>query len=181
MTSLALPPYVELVDAPMLTAGQRRSWTLCYQRCVSPARSEVVTHGGRHRVDALALDGTRVEFQLSPDSRWVAAAKERAHAAGVLWLFCAINQHHDGRLRLFRQGSGVGFAWARPWMLPAECNGRILLDLGRSAQVGAHVLLEVDSFDADRGQALGTGVLRGAQEFCRWLRNGEMLTPYLWR
>ncbi|GGK29362.1 hypothetical protein GCM10011583_71610 [Streptomyces camponoticapitis] len=55
-----------------------------------------------------------------------------------------------------------------------------MLDLGRSEQVGDHVLLEVDHFESQQGRATGTGVLRDAQEFCYWMRDGSPLLPYNW-
>jgi hypothetical protein len=171
----------DLVTTPMNTADQRRLWTLCYQRVVGAARSEIRMHGGRRRLDALAGDGTKMEFQQSKETLPNTHGKELDHASGVMWVFCGINQHFRGDLAITsRQGARVSFAWTKAWTLIGSCNGRVLLDLGMSPQVGAHVLIEVDHFEVDRRTATGTGVLRDAQEFCHWMRDGHPLLPYSW-
>ncbi|MFD7206278.1 hypothetical protein [Streptomyces sp. NPDC059893] len=97
-----------------------------------------------------------------------------------MWVFCAINAHWEGKLRITSvQGARVTFSWKGPWKLAANSYGRVLLDLGQSPQLGAHVLLEIDQFDL-HGQDWGSGtaVLRDAQVFCRWMRDGTPLLPY---
>ncbi|MEU5958717.1 hypothetical protein [Streptomyces sp. NPDC047525] len=170
-----------LVHTPVHTLQERKQWTLSYQRIVGSTRSEIRTADGRRRLDLLARDGTKCEFQQSKETVPNTHGKELAHASGLLWVFCTINQHDRGDLLLTtRHGARVTFEWKRPWKLIASCNGRVLLDLGRSAQVGDHVLLELDHFAIEPGRATGTGVLRDAQEFCYWMRDGSPLLPYAW-
>ncbi len=172
--------HFQLMPTPLSTAEERKLWTLCYQRVVGAWRSEIRMHGGRRRLDVWADDGTKMEFQQAKETLPNTHGKELAHATGIMWVFCVINQHFAGDLWLFRQGSRVAFTWSKAWVLIGDCNGRVVLDLGHSPQVGAHVLLEVDSFEVEGRRATGTGVLRDAQEFCYWMRDGNPLLPYTW-
>ncbi|MDQ0904626.1 hypothetical protein QFZ22_000611 [Streptomyces canus] len=170
-----------LVTHPMTTAAQRQLWTLSYQRVVGSARSELRSHAGRRRLDVQAADGTKIEFQQSKDSVPNTHSKELSHATGLMWVFSAINQHFTTDLLITsRQGARANFTWTNPWRLIASCNARTMLDLGLSPQIGAHVLLEVDHFELGTGTAFGTAVLRDAQEFCHWMRDGHPLLPYAW-
>ncbi|MEU9797089.1 hypothetical protein AB0E27_42220 [Streptomyces sparsogenes] len=145
------------------------------------AFSEIRMHAGRRRLDLQAADGTKIEFQQSKDSVPNTHGKELAHASGLMWVFAAINQHALQDLALTSwQGCRGSFVWTKSWALIGSCNGRVLLDLGHSFQVGNHVLLEVDHFEANGRTATGTGVLRDAQEFCYWMRDGHPLLPYTW-
>ncbi|GGZ22287.1 hypothetical protein GCM10010300_77530 [Streptomyces olivaceoviridis] len=170
-----------LVTHPMTTTAERKLWTLCYQRVVGSARSELRSHGGRRRLDVWGRDGTKLEFQQSKDSVPNTHSKELSHATGLMWVFCAINQHFSEDLTITsRQGPRANFSWGRPWKLIAACNAHVVLDLGLSPQIGDHVLLEVDHFELGDGLATGTGVLRDAQQFCHWMRDGHPLPPYSW-
>ncbi|MFJ4973681.1 hypothetical protein [Streptomyces sp. NPDC088755] len=170
-----------LITTYLRTAAERRQWTLRYQRVVGPSRSEIRLLGGRRRLDILAFNGMKMEFQQAKETVQNTHGKELAHASGVGWVFCAINQHSNADLYVFRQGgSRVGFVWNRAWTLIGECNGTIWLDLGDSPTFGAHVLLEADNFEVDGKRATGTGVLRDAQEFCYWMRDGSPMIPYTW-
>ncbi|MFF1420024.1 hypothetical protein [Streptomyces sp. NPDC058280] len=170
-----------LIRNPVRTAVERRQWTLQYQRVVGSARSEILMHGGSRRLDVLACDGTKCEFQQAKESVPNTHDKELSHASGLMWIFCTINQHARGDLLLTsRQGARATYEWRKPWELIGACNGRVLLDLGHSEQVGDHVLLEIDHFESQKGRATGTGVLRDAQEFCYWMRDGSPLLPYNW-
>lgn len=177
MTSRPFP----LVMHPMQTTAERKLWSLSYQRIVGSARSEMRSHGGRRRLDVWAADGTKLEFQQSKDSVPNTHSKELSHATGLMWIFCVINQHFaEDLLITSRQGARVNFQWTRPWKLIASCNATVVLDLGLSPQIGVHVLTEVDHFELGNGNASGTGVLRDAQEFCHWMRDGHPLLPYSW-
>ncbi|MFD7063494.1 hypothetical protein [Streptomyces sp. NPDC059906] len=138
--------------------------------------------GGRRRLDLLGADSTRVEFQQAKESVPNTHGKELAHATGLMWVFCVINQHAAGDFFFTsRQGARATFLWKNAWALIGSCNGRVLLDLGLSQQVGDHVLIEIDHFEMVDGRtATGTGTLRGAQEFCYWMRDGHPLPPYSW-
>ncbi|WP_420037756.1 hypothetical protein ACN2WE_40850 [Streptomyces sp. cg28] len=170
----------ELVTSPMLNTEQRKLWSLFYQRVVGLAFSEVIVAGGLRRLDILARDGTKVELQQARDSRANADGKSLMHSSGVMWVFCVINQHFKGRFRITSvRGARATFAWNGAWDLVTFCHGRVLLDLGFSPQLGTHVLLEVDQREVDgKGQAYGSGVLRDAQDFCRWMKEGTPLPPY---
>ncbi|MEU7154596.1 hypothetical protein AB0B15_42315 [Streptomyces sp. NPDC045456] len=175
-----LKPFA-LVRTPMQTPDERRLWTLSYQRVVGSTRSEIRMHRGCRRLDVLACNGTKCEFQQSKDSVPNTHGKELAHASGLMWVFCAINQHAKEDLVLtWRQGARCTYEWKKPWKLIGACNGRVLLDLGYSEQAGDHVLLESDHFEIQQERATGTGVLRDAQEFCYWMRDGRPLLPYAW-
>ncbi|MFF3558238.1 hypothetical protein ACFYXL_33045 [Streptomyces tsukubensis] len=175
-------PRFPLVSTPLRTSADRKLWTLCYQRVVGPSRSEIRMHNGRRRLDVLARNGQKIEFQQAKETVQNAHGKELSHATGAMWVFCVINQHHNEDLYVYRQGanSRVGFSWTKAWALIGECNGTVLLDLGYSSPFRAHVLMEVDNFNLHSRRATGTGVLRDAQEFCYWMRDGDPLLPYSW-
>ncbi|MFE5713431.1 hypothetical protein ACFQ7J_21775 [Streptomyces sp. NPDC056501] len=137
--------------------------------------------GGSRRLDALGHDGTRMEFQQSKETVPNTHSKTLAHAIRLMWIFSAINQHFARDFAFTsRQGARVTFEWTRAWTLIGRCNGRVLLDVGLSYQVGVHVLVELDHFEIHRRTATGTGVLRDAQQFCYWMRDGHPLPPYYW-
>ncbi|WP_329595822.1 hypothetical protein OG195_44385 (plasmid) [Streptomyces sp. NBC_01362] len=170
----------DLITSPMTTANQRKLWTLCYQRVVGPARSEIRMDGGRRRLDIEGFHGEKMEFQQAKESIPNTHGKELSHASGIVWVYCVINQVANGDLYLFRQGSCAGFTWNRAWTLIGSCNGRVFLDLGYLPLVADHVLLEVNTFEVDGRRATGSGVLHGAQDFCHWMRDGLLLPPYSW-
>ncbi|MFD9572689.1 hypothetical protein ACFWBI_22940 [Streptomyces sp. NPDC059982] len=158
------------MSTPEELKSNPKQWTVAYQRVVGRCWSEHRVQRGMYRIDGLACDGTKCEFQYSTDSKHVVAAKDRAHASGALWVFCAIHAHHENRLKIF-PGATAGFEWERVWGLPTETHGRVLFDLGYSPMYERHVLLERSSFEHEGNKVYGTGTLRDAQDFCHWLKD----------
>ncbi|MER6523368.1 hypothetical protein ABT246_42125 [Streptomyces sp. NPDC001553] len=128
--------------------------------------------------DIHAYDGTVVETEKLPLRRDTVTGRQQDWPT-VLWILYALDQHRAGKLRIRPAGGGlVQFRWDRPSRNIQLCHHH-LLDLGWSADAGAHVLLEPAHYRTHtRTLAVGAGRLLTADNVARWIRHGEQLTPH---
>lgn len=161
-----------LVTSTDLVEAHKRQW---YQGIVDQLPNREVSRAGR-RGDTEAADSTIWELETPPLAQDPITGKQKAHAR-VRWLLCGVAEHGMGKLRIFERGGGlVAVEWHRPWTNFSLLN-EPLIDLGFSADVGRHVVLDAvfDSFT--RTRADGRGVLYSMHSWLEHLRTGVPLTP----
>lgn len=133
--------------------------------------SQVEVTMGSHRADAVAYDGTVIEFQHSSIAYDQIRERERFYRS-MVWVFDATEACESGRLKVDDYGSSrtdefghhrVELKWRNPRRSVASCRARAFLDLGDGELLA---LGELESSRQERpsqisGETLTTVILRG--------------------
>ena len=128
-------------DSTCLAAlsGPETDWHRWWKTAVPPGRREVVI--GCHVADAVAGDGVVCELQHSQLPAHQIHQREQ-HYERMRWIF-------DARDRGFQvEERGAGFSVHRPYSWPtiAECQRRVMLDLGEGVVISLEKINESGSY-----------------------------------